>query len=76
MTAAPLLKILYGNFTNGAFHLTGLGGPNAQYQVQANFDLTTTNWQTLATVTADMNGFIQFSDTSGTNWVRYYRLAS
>jgi hypothetical protein len=75
VTAAPLLEILYGNFTNGVFHLTGLGGQNLQYQVQANSDLTTTHWQTLAIVTTDTNGFLQFYDTPATNRQRFYRLA-
>jgi hypothetical protein len=56
------------------FHLTGLGVPNAQYQVQANSDLTTTNWQTLGTVTAT-NGFIEFDDAYATNQQRFYRLS-
>jgi hypothetical protein len=75
VTAAPLLEILYGNFTNGVFHLTGLGGQNLQYKVQANSDLTTTHWQTLAIVTTDTNGFLQFYDTPATNRQRFYRLA-
>jgi hypothetical protein len=74
VTAMPLLEILSGYFTNGVFHLTGLGVPNAQYQVQANSDLTTTNWQTLGTVTAT-NGFIEFDDAYATNQQRFYRLS-
>ena len=72
VTAMPLLEILSGYFTNGVFHLTGLGSPNAQYQVQANSDLNTTNWQTVGTVTAT-NGIIQFDDTTATNRQRFYR---
>lgn len=75
VTAAPLLEILYSNFTNGVLHLTGLGGPNLSYQIQANSDLSTANWQTMATIAADTNGIIQFSDTSATNRQRFYRLA-
>ena len=62
--AAPLLEILSGNFTNGVFHLTGIGGANLQYQVQANSDLTATNWQTLGTVIASSNGMIEFDDNA------------
>jgi hypothetical protein len=63
-------------FKNGLFHLTGIGGTNLQYQVQANSDLTTTNWQTIGTVTADGAGMIQFDDTTVTNQPqRFYWLS-
>jgi hypothetical protein len=75
VTAGPLLEILSGNFTNGIFYLTGQGWANIQYQVQANSDLTTANWQTIGTVTADGNGAIQFADTLATNRQRFYRLS-
>jgi hypothetical protein len=69
-------EILSGYFTNGLFHLTALGGTNLQYQVQANSDLTTTNWQTIGTATADGTGLIQFDDTTVTNQPqRFYRLS-
>jgi hypothetical protein len=72
----PPLRILSGWFTNGFFHLTAVGGPNLQYQVQASFDLTTTNWQTLGSVTADGAGTIQFDDTdTALNNRRFYRLS-
>ncbi len=70
------LEILSGYFTNGLFHLTALGGTNLQYQVQANSDLTTTNWQTIGTATADSTGLIQFNDSTVTNQPqRFYRLS-
>jgi hypothetical protein len=69
------LKILSGYFTNKFFHLTGVGGTNLPYQVQANSDLTTTNWQTIGTVTADSVGMIQYDDTAATNSQRFYRLS-
>ncbi len=56
VTAVPLLELLSGYFTNRVFHLTGIGGPDRQYQVQANSDLTKTNWSTLGTVAANTNG--------------------
>lgn len=74
VTASPLLEILYGKFVNGVFHLVGQGGPNQQYQVQADADLTTSNWQTLGSVTADTNGIIQFDDNAPTSRQRFYRL--
>jgi hypothetical protein len=75
VTAMPLLQILSGNFANGVFYLTGTGAANTQYQVQADSDLTTTNWQTLGIVTAGTNGFMQFADTAATNEQRFYRLS-
>ena len=70
------LKILAGYFTNGLFHLIGSGGTNLQYQVQANSDLETTNWQTIGTTSADGAGIIQFDDTTITNQPRrFYRLS-
>jgi hypothetical protein len=75
VTATPLLQILSGNFSNGVFYLTGTGVANEQCQVQVNADLTTTNWQTLGTVTPGTNGVIQFDDTSATNQQRFYRLS-
>ena len=75
VTARPLLEILSGSFTNGVFSLTGTGIANEQYEVQANSNLATTNWQTLSTVTAGTNGVIEFADTTATNQQRFYRLS-
>jgi hypothetical protein len=76
VTAIPLLKILSACLTNGMFHLVAIGGINATYQVQANTNLSTTNWQTLGTVTADASGAIQFDDFTATNQPqRFYRIA-
>jgi hypothetical protein len=75
VTAAPFMEIVSCNFTNGVFSLTALGQPNAQYQIQANSDLTAANWQTLGTVTAGTNGIIQFADTTATNQRCFYRLS-
>jgi hypothetical protein len=66
-------KILSAYFTNGFFHLTGSGGTNLQYQVQANSALTT-NWQTIGTATANSAGVFQFDDTAATPPRRFYRL--
>lgn len=40
VTAIPLVKIDSGYLTNGIFHLTGLGGTNAPYQIQGSTDLS------------------------------------
>jgi hypothetical protein len=69
-------EILSGHFTNGVFRLIGSGSANFPYQVQASSDLTTNNWQTLGTATADGSGGILFNDTTATNLgQRFYRLA-
>jgi hypothetical protein len=66
--------ILAGYFTNGLFHLAGSGGANLSYQVQTSSDVTTTNWQTIGTATADAAGMIQFDDTARIQPRRFYRL--
>lgn len=74
VTATEMLKIVSGYFTNSTFHLEGLGGIDLGYQIQANSDLGTTNWQTLGAATADSAGAIRFDDTTTTNHTRrFYR---
>jgi hypothetical protein len=68
-------KFLSAYFTNGLFHLAGIGGTNLQYQVQANSALTTTNWQTIGTATANGAGVFQFDDAAATPPHRFYRLS-
>ncbi len=76
VVATPLLKILSRAFTNGVFLLTGIGGNNATYQIQASTNLSTTNWQTIGTAASDDNGAIQFYDSGATNQPQcYYRIA-
>jgi hypothetical protein len=76
ITAIPRLGIFSGSFTNGFFHLVGIGGTNAPYQIQASSDLSMTNWQAVGTATADGTGEILFDDVTATNTgQRYYRLA-
>jgi hypothetical protein len=76
ITASPLLKILSGYFTNGIFHLAGMGGTNTPYQVQASTNLNTANWQVLGTATSDITGAIRFDDPAAASHnQRYYRLA-
>jgi hypothetical protein len=76
VVASPLLKILSGAFTNGAFFLAGVGGDDATYQIQASTNLAATNWQTIGTAASDDNGAIQYYDFGATNqqW-RYYRFS-
>jgi len=73
--ASPLLTILSGFFTNGAFHLTGSGGDRSLYQIQATTNLASPQWQTIGTATTDTNGFLQFSDPATPNTRRFYRLS-
>jgi hypothetical protein len=75
VAAIPLVEILSGAFTNGVFCLTGLGGVNATYQIQANTDLATTNWIAVGAATAGTNGVILFNDHSATNAQCFYRLS-
>lgn len=75
VTASPSLAITSGHLTNNAFHLTGVGGENMQYEVQANTNLATTNWITIGTVTADGSGIIEFDDPDATNQAQFYRLS-
>jgi hypothetical protein len=71
---APL-KIVSGYFTNGDFHLSGIGGANTPYQVQANTNLATTNWQMIGAATADNAGVIQFDDATANQPQRFYRFS-
>jgi len=73
--ATPLLTILDGAFTNGAFQLTGLGGNNGVYQVQTSTNLAATNWVTIGAATAGTNGAILCDDTNAIGPHRYYRLS-
>lgn len=76
VVAAPILRILSGSFTNGVFHLTGLGGTNSIYNVQVSTNLGAANWVTIGTTTADSAGRIQFDDTgTGIEPQRFYRLS-
>lgn len=69
-------RIVAAYFTNGNFHISGLGIPSGQYGIQANSDLTTTNWQLLGTVTSDSSGNIQFDDTlASTRQQSFYRIS-
>jgi len=54
--------------------LSGQGTPSGTYEVQANSNLTTTNWVNIGSVVADWNGVISFTDTNAPNFSqRFYR---
>jgi len=60
---------------NGTMQLTGTGVPGVAYTVEGNFDLNTTNWLTLGTITAaNQTGLLQFIDTDLPHHpMRFYR---
>ena len=75
-TAPPVpLTIASATPANSKFLLTGLGGSNTVYQVQASTNLAAANWLTIGAVHTDTNGIAQFYDASSTNAQRYYRLS-
>jgi hypothetical protein len=65
------------NQGSGSFHLAFDGVPGYTYQVQYTDNLLSTNWQTLAEITADQYGVCACSDAPPTNApVRFYRAIS
>ena len=76
VTAARPLKLISGVFTNGNFHLTGMGSSDSTYKIQVLTNLGSTNWQAIGTATADDSGAIQFEDTNAAAQPqRFYRLS-
>ena len=73
--APPVALTIAATPTNGKFHLTGLGGSNTVYQIQASTNLAAANWLTIGAVDTDTNGTAQFFDVGPTNAQRYYRLS-
>ena len=69
-TALP--KLNSTAFTNKQFSLTLTGTPGINYAVQANTNLTSSNWTMLFT-NSPTNGTFSFTDTSATNKSRFYR---
>ncbi len=70
----PWINAAY--FTNANFHVTGMGLTNTLYQIQANLDLSTTNWQAIGSTLSDGSGMIQFDDTATSGQgQQFYRLA-
>jgi hypothetical protein len=76
ITAVPArLEIVSGYFTNGNFHLSGVGKANLSYQVQATTNAVGSNWVTLGTVVSDGAALIRFDDSVASNHPRrFYRL--
>jgi hypothetical protein len=67
---------LSAQWVNGGLQLNGLGGSLLPYQVLAGTNLTTPNWTTIGTATADASGALQFLHTSPAPATeRFYRLA-
>jgi len=75
VVATPLLAILSGTLTNGAFCLTGIGNNNATYHVQVATNLAAASWVTIGSVTADGSGAIHFNDTNVIAPQCFYRLS-
>ena len=75
VVATPALRILSVAFTNGVFRLTGQGNNRATYRIEANAGLSTPQWQTVGTTTADSNGTIRFDELGMTYAQRFYRLS-
>ena len=60
--------------TNGTVQIGGQGTPGVLYDVQANANLTTTNWLVIGSVTGDFNGAFSFIDTNAPSFpMRFYR---
>lgn len=59
---------------NGHITLTGTGNSGSTYLIEANTNLTTTNWITLGSVIGNGNGDMSFTDTNAPNFPqRFYR---
>ena len=64
-------------FSNGIVQLNGAGFPTLPYRVQINTNLSTTNWITIGTTTADTSGALIFMDTNAGNQpAAFYRLVT
>jgi autotransporter-associated beta strand protein len=63
------------NLGNGQIQLTAIGTGGVSYGVQANAELTSTNWTKIGVALAAQNGGISFTDTNGASFSnRFYRL--
>jgi autotransporter-associated beta strand protein len=62
---------------NGQIQVTGTGSAGLTYIIEANTDLTTTNWLNIGSANADPNGVISFTDTNAVNYSqRFYRFVA
>jgi autotransporter-associated beta strand protein len=60
---------------NGQIQLIGTGNPGMVYGIEANSDLSTSNWTNIGIVLTDQLGEISFTDTNAPNFPqRFYRL--
>ena len=63
--------------TNGSVGLNGTGFPLLNYLVQANTNISSTNWITIGNITADGNGALFFTDTNAVSQPsRFYRFVA
>jgi autotransporter-associated beta strand protein len=73
----PALIDSIGSTTNGFELLQGSGFSNLTYTIQANTNLSTTNWSTIGSATANGSGLFSFTDTNAPSFpIRFYRLLS
>jgi hypothetical protein len=62
---------------NGQIQVTGTGSAGLTYIIEANTDLTTTNWLNIGSANADQNGAISFTDPNAVNYSqRFYRFVA
>jgi hypothetical protein len=65
------------SLSNGFTQLQGLGISNLNYTIQANSNLSTTNWIVLGTAPANGSGVFSFTDTNAPSFpMRFYRAVS
>lgn len=64
-------------FRNGIVQLVGSGFPTLSYHLQVNTNLESTNWMTIGSATANVNGLLILADTNtSAQPARYYRLTT
>lgn len=76
VTNPPPVISISGALSNGSFTLSGSGGADQIYVLLTASNLPPlTNWEPIATNTADVNGAFRFSDLEATNYQqRFYRI--
>jgi fibronectin-binding autotransporter adhesin len=71
----PILTRIQPEDNGQQILLNGDGAPSEDYDVQANTNLTTTNWIFIGVVPATVGGAISFTDTNAAHYrARFYRL--
>jgi autotransporter-associated beta strand protein len=71
-------SLQFGGITklgNGSIQLSGIGVPAASYTIEANTNLSTTNWMNIGIANADpQTGALSFTDPNATSFpTRFYR---